>query len=72
MKFLKVVLASAMSLSMLAGCGGSSSSSTSNVFKVAKLGDIMTLDSTQAYDTTSIECIHMMNEGLMGLMRKET
>ena len=70
MKFLKVVLASAMSVSLLAGCGGSSSSSSSKVFKVAKLGDIMTLDSTQAYDTTSIECIHMMNEGLMGVDAK--
>ncbi len=66
MKVLKAALALSMAAAVLTGCGGSSSSD-SNVFRVAKMGDIMTLDSTQAYDTTSLECIHMMNEGLMGV-----
>lgn len=71
MKFLKVATASLLAVSMLSGCGGSSStSSASNVFTVAKTGDIMTLDSTQAYDTASLETIHLMAEGLMGVNAK--
>lgn len=65
MKKLKALLAACLAVTLLAGCGGSSSSS--NTFTFSSELDIKNLDSSDADDGMSFNAMHACIDGLMGL-----
>lgn len=65
MKKLKVLLAAALTLTVLAGCGSSSSSGKTYTFS-SEL-DIKNLDASDADDGQSFNAMHACMDGLMGL-----
>jgi oligopeptide transport system substrate-binding protein len=65
MKFLKTLLAAALSLGLLAGCGSSSDSSGKSVTVMAD-NDLLSMSSTIATDGTAFEVIQAYCDGLYG------
>lgn len=65
MKKLKALVAACLAVTLLAGCGGSSTGS--NTFTFSSELDIKNLDSSDADDGMSFNAMHACIDGLMGL-----
>ncbi len=68
MKTLKLLVAATMAVTLLAGCGGSSTDTST--FKFASELDIQGMDSTVNDDGMSFNAMHAITEGLMGINAK--
>lgn len=67
MKKLKFLVAACLAVTLLAGCGSSSSSSDGKVYTFSAELDIKNLDSSDADDGMSFNAMHACIDGLMGL-----